>query len=234
MRAHTVSKWFVMVTLAVLSNACVIQPPPVAGDPYYAPIMQVQARDDQFVNGSLYRENVAINLYGDRKASRIGDIITVNLNESTSSSKSSNVEITKENELGIPSVAGGAGTILGIRPTVGNFGLGTNFESTNEFTGEAGADQSNRLNGSISVTVVDVYPNGNLVIRGEKWMTLNRGEEFIRISGIVRPDDVSPDNTVSSIKIANARIQYSGTGELADSQKMGWMTRFFNSAIWPL
>src|SRR5690606_1207428 len=106
-------------------------------------------------------------------------------------------------------------------PSMGEFGLNTNIRSDREFTGEAEADQSNRLNGNISVTVVDIYPNGTLVIRGEKWMTLNRGEEFIRLSGLVRPDDVTPENTVLSTRIANARITYSGTGELADSQQMG-------------
>jgi hypothetical protein len=72
------------------------------------------------------------------------------------------------------------------------------------------------------------------VVRGEKWMTLKRGEEFIRISGIFRPDDIAPDNTVSSTRLANAQISYSGTGTLADSQSMGWLSRFFNSAYWPL
>lgn len=226
-------KMFLVTAVVVSLNACVIQQPPRPGDPYYAPVLRSDPAADQAVNGSLYRENIALNLYGDNKARRVGDIITIMLDERTSSSKSSNVDVKKENELGIPSVAGGAGTLLGIQPTVGNLGLGTNLQADRQFLGEAEADQSNRLTGSISVTVVDVYPNGSLVIRGEKWMTLNRGDEFIRISGIVRPDDVSPQNTVSSTKIANARIQYSGTGEIADSQQMGWLTRFFNSAIWP-
>lgn len=226
-------KSFLVIVATAGFCGCVVQAPPQPGDPYYAPVLHTRPAPDQNVNGSLYRENIALDLYGDRKARRVGDIITIMLEERTSSSKTSNVEVTKENELTMPSVAGGAGTVLGIRPTVGNFGLGTNVQSEREFTGEAEADQSNRLSGSISVTVVDVYPNGSLVIRGEKWMTLNRGDEYIRISGIVRPDDVSPDNTISSTKIANARIQYSGTGELADSQQMGWLTRFFNSAVWP-
>lgn len=83
------------------------------------------------------------------------------------------------------------------------------------------------------MTVAEVLPNGNLVVRGEKWMTLNRGDEFIRISGIVRPDDISPNNTVVSTRLANAQISYSGTGTLADSQSMGWLARFFNSEYWP-
>jgi len=70
-------------------------------------------------------------------------------------------------------------------------------------------------------------------VRGEKWITLNRGDEYIRISGIIRPEDVSQENTISSTKLANARISYSGTGELAESQSMGWVSRFFNNPLWP-
>ncbi len=213
-------------------SACVIQPPPRPNDPAYAPVLQMQPHPDSPVNGSLYRANASLNLFDDGKAKKIGDIIMVRLQERTSSSKSSNVEITKENEVGIAPTAA-AGTVFGSQPSVGEFGLNTTLSSESEFKGEAGADQSNRLSGSIAVSVIDVYPNGTLRIRGEKWITLNRGQEFIRISGLVRPEDVTPDNSIVSTKIANARITYSGTGELADSQQMGWLSRFFNSAIWP-
>ena len=106
--------------------------------------------------------------------------------------------------------------------------------SSNEFTGDAQANQSNSLNGSISVTVVDVLANQNLVIRGEKWLTLNHGDEYIRLTGIIRPADISPANEIVSTKIANARIQYSGTGSFARSQEKGWLTKFFSSEWWPM
>lgn len=219
------------ISLACVVSACVIHQAPIPDDPHYAPVLKTKDIPDRPVNGSLYRENVALNLFGDGKASRVGDIITVILQERTSSSKSANVEIVKDNELTNPIATGGR--VLGVTPTVGNLNMGLDVTMERNFTGESEADQSNQLNGNISVTVVDVYPNGTLVVRGEKWITLNRGDEFIRISGLIRPDDVSPDNTVMSTKMANARIQYSGTGELADAQEMGWMTRFFNSAVWP-
>lgn len=219
-----------MIIIALSSlTGCVIHPPVQPGDPYYAPVLKTREQPPAALNGSLYQESEGLDLFSDGRASNIGDLITVVLQERTSSSKSSNVEVLKENEIGI----GPGGTVLGSTPSAGEFGLTTNLSSSKEFTGEAEADQSNRLSGNISVTVVDVYPNGTLVIRGEKWITLNRGSEFIRISGLVRPEDVSPDNSVPSTKIANARIAYSGTGELADSQQMGWLTRFFNSPIWP-
>jgi flagellar L-ring protein precursor FlgH len=183
--------------------------------------------------GSLYSDATAKMLYEDRKAGRVGDILTVQLREATTSSKSSNTEVKKETEVSIPEAAGGLGTILGSQVSLKEFSLLTNLAAERQFNGEADADQRNRLQGDISVTVVDVYPNGTLVVRGEKWMTLNHGDEFIRISGLVRPEDVRPDNTVVSTKIANARISYSGTGTLADSQQMGWLARFFNHPVWP-
>lgn len=222
---------FTLVFLAGLAlMGCVVRPPEMPNDPYYAPVLRTNPEPDVPANGSLYRENVALGLFTDQKARQVGDIITIILDEKTTSSKSTNVDVKKENDL---SVVPGGGLLMGRAPTFKGYNLDTSLTSDREFKGEAGADQSNQLSGNISVTVVDIFPNGTLVVRGEKWMTLNRGHEFIRISGLVRPDDVTPENTVSSTKIANARIAYSGTGELADSQKMGWLTRFFNGDIWP-
>ncbi len=220
-----------LLPLVLSLSACVVQQPPSPGDPYYAPVMQTQPIPDQQANGSLYQENVAMNLFGDRKAARVGDIIRIILQERTSSSKSANVEIKKEND--ISGLDASTTRVLGVTPTISGGGVGINIQNDREFKGEADADQSNQLSGSISVTVVDIYPNGTLVVRGERWITLNRGSEFIRISGLIRADDISPQNTVLSTQIANAQIQYSGTGELADSQEMGWITRFFNSPVWP-
>ncbi len=225
-----VFRFAVYVVAASCLVACVVHQPPTPGDPYYAPVLQPRPMPDDTVNGSLYRENIAMNLYGDTKAMRVGDIITVVLQERTSSSKSATVEITKDNETTAPNATNNIFG-LGHRTEILSRILNTSLER--EFTGEAEADQSNRLAGNISVTVVDIYPNGTLVVRGEKWITLNRGSEYIRISGLVRPGDVNPDNTLLSTRLANARIEYSGTGELADSQQAGWLTRFFNSPVWP-
>nr|WP_246434749.1 flagellar basal body L-ring protein FlgH [Teredinibacter haidensis] len=206
--------------------------PPMPDDPYYAPVMQPSALPDTPGNGSLYSENSSIALFGDQKASRVGDIINVVLQERTTSSKSTNIGLVKDNDISVGG-SGGNSLLLGAVPGAGNLSLSTDLVAEREFTGEADADQSNQLNGNISVTVVDVYPNGTLLVRGEKWLTLNRGDEYIRLSGLVRPDDVSPDNSVLSTKLANARITYSGRGAFADSQEMGWLGKFFNSPLWP-
>ena len=218
--------------IIALCSACTIQAPAQPNDPSYAPVLNLPERPDAAVNGSLYRENVAMNLFADRRAARIGDIITVVLEERTTSSKSSAVEIIKNNQMLSP--LNDAASLLGVTPSIGNFDvLDNNIQNDRTFIGESDADQSNRLSGNISVTVVDIHPNGTLVVRGEKWIKLNRGNEYIRISGLVRSDDVNPDNTVMSTKLANARIEYSGIGELADIQKMGWLSRFFSSPMWP-
>ncbi|TQV84314.1 flagellar basal body L-ring protein FlgH [Exilibacterium tricleocarpae] len=219
--------------MLLLLSGCVIQQPAAPGDPGYAPVLGPSQMPPPSTDGSLYREHFGLALFNDRKASRIGDILTVTLDERTTSTKSSTISIEKENAVSIDESDGSQGRLLGTTPSFKNLSLLTDLNQEREFTGEAGADQSNSLQGSITVTVADVLPNGNLVVRGEKWLTLNRGDEYIRISGIVRPEDVSTTNSVSSTRLANARISYSGTGALADSQKMGWIGRFFNSPYWP-
>ena len=205
-------------------------------DPNYAPVVPAIKPRPEPQGGSLYQEHYGLSLFGNTNSHRVGDIITISLDERTVSSKSSGIVIDKESSLSL--LEDGAGTILGKSlnknlPLIGDVTIPTNVDQSREFSGDASADQSNRLQGSISVTITDIMPNGNLMVRGEKWMTLNRGDEFIRISGILRKEDVTLQNTVSSTKLANARISYSGTGDLANSQKMGWLSRFFNSNYWP-
>jgi len=211
-------------------SGCVTGPSPKPNDPYYAPVLTPTSAAGPASNGSLYQESAPLNLFSDRKAGRLGDILTVVLSEKTVSKKSSNVEISKESDVSIP---GTSASVLGNPVHFKGLGLNTNLSAEREFNGEAGAAQSNNLIGDVAVSVVDVWPNGTLVVRGEKWLTLNQGDEVIRISGLVRPEDVRPDNTVLSTKVANARITYTGTGTLADAQSMGWLNRFFNSAYWP-
>jgi flagellar L-ring protein precursor FlgH len=112
--------------------------------------------------------------------------------------------------------------------------LSVGIETENEFEGESKGNQSNSLKGSISVNVVQVLANGNLVVRGEKWITINNGDEYLRLTGIIRPEDIDPSNAIESHRVANARIQYSGTGAFMETQEQGWLTRFFSSPVWPL
>lgn len=224
-------RWVLVVAATVLTG-CVIQPAPHPNDPFYSPVVATSPPVPATEVGSLYRDGYTLTLYGDRKARRVGDIITIELNERTVSSKSAGTSITKDTSIGFNEDSGG-NTLLGTNPTFKNLALPTNIDQGREFEGGAEADQSNSLQGNITVTVVDVFPNGNLVVRGEKWITLNQGDEYIRVSGILRPEDISPTNTVGSSKLANARISYGGTGSMASSQKPGWITKIFNSIYWP-
>ncbi len=205
-------------------------------DPSYAPVVVASPPAPQYEEGSLFNAQSAMALFGNSNNHRVGDIITIVLDERTVSSKSSAVAVDKESDVSL--LENGASTILGQNttstfPILGDLTIPTSVAQSRAFAGDASADQSNRLQGNISVTITDVLPNGNLVVRGEKWMTLNRGDEYIRINGMLRPQDVTLQNTVSSTKLANARITYSGTGELADSQRIGWLHRFFNGPWWP-
>jgi flagellar L-ring protein precursor FlgH len=158
----------------------------------------------------------------------VGDIITVVLTERTQSSKSSSTDTDKSTNIGmgVPNVLGQDLTLLG-NP------LSASMNSTGGFEGEGSSDMSNSLDGNITVTVHQVMPNGAMLVRGEKWLTLNQGDEYIRVSGLVRPQDIGPDNSVESTRMADARITYSGTGATHDANVMGWLARFFISPLWP-
>ena len=218
-----------MGLLLLLITACgsvPIQEQPDTAE--YAPILVPSQSSEPFATGGLFSAQVGMNLYNDRRAYRAGDIITVSLNERTVSSKSAETKIEKDANVNF-----GADTVLGQPVTLHDNTLLTSVNQTRGFDGAAEADQENRLLGSIAVTVVAVLPNGLLQIRGEKWMTLTNGKEFIRLSGLIRPDDVSSLNTIASTKVADARISYSGTGDLANANQQGWASKFFNSSYWP-
>lgn len=214
-------------TLIAISG-CVIAPNAKPGDPAYAPVAAPAMLAPPPNDGGIYRSGTGLSLFEDKRARRVGDVITILLSENTSSSKKADTEIKKDDSIEID-----AGLVLGAQPKIGGVNMSTSVNPKRDFGGEASSDQSNKLSGTITVMVADVLPNGLLEVRGEKWMTLNRGEEFIRLRGYVRPEDVLPDNTISSTKVADVRIAYSGNGELAQANRQGWASRFFSSEWWP-
>ncbi len=180
-------------------------------------------------SGAIYNDGADVRLFEDRKAGRVGDILTVRLQERTNASKNSATSTSKATdvELANPVVSGTNITKDGIPLFQGT------LSGDSTFDGEGSSSQSNSLRGDITVTVTERLPNGNLRIRGEKWVTLNQGREFIRLSGIIRPDDIEPDNSLFSYRIADAQITYSSKGVLADANRMGFISRFFNSVFHP-
>ncbi len=193
-------------------------------DPKYAPVPAQSLKPPPVTNGSLFQHHYSISLYSDQRARRIGDVITIILQEQTNAQKSNSTKTQKDSEitLGPTSVFGSDVSFLAAGVT-----------AERGFTGKGDSGQSNSLQGQITVTISEVLPNGILEVRGEKWLSLNEGDEFIRVRGLVRPQDIGPDNTVQSTKLADARISYGGTGSVANASKPGWMSNFFNSPWWP-
>ena len=220
-----------LFSLLIIGSGCSTTPrhnQPVPGDIEYAPISTQALQPPRRINGSIYQENYGLSLYGDRKAHRVGDLITILLNERTVSKKSSQTSASKDdtNEFDPP-------IFLGMNPSAGDVNLEMDVDHSRSFSGQGKSDRSNSLQGNITVSVAEVLPNGLLRVQGEKWMMLNEGDEFIRIQGLIRPEDVSPENTVSSQKLADSRISFGGIGALANANKQGWLSRFFMSKAWP-
>ncbi len=176
-------------------------------------------------SGGLYRTGYAGSLLRDQRAVRVGDILTILLDESTQSSKSAGTSFDKSSSVGI-----GVPTVLG--KTYSD--LESSASAERDFSGSARSSQQNTLRGAIAVTVHKVLPNGTLVVKGEKALRLNQGDEYIRLTGLVRLDDINRNNQVSSQNVANARISYAGRGVLNDSNSAGWLTRFFTHSLFPL
>ena len=224
----------VLALSGVVSLAGCVAPTPKPNDPYYAPVLPRTPLPAAANNGSIYQAGFEQNLYSDRKAFRVGDIITITLNERTQASKNANSQMDKnsDNSIGLTSLFGSSLTTN--NPIGGgDLSLNAGYSADRSTKGDAKSGQSNSLTGSITVTVADVLPNGIIAVRGEKWLTLNTGDELVRIAGMVRADDIATDNTVSSTRVADARITYSGTGSFADASQPGWLDRFFISPLWP-
>jgi flagellar L-ring protein precursor FlgH len=210
--------WLVLTLL----GGCATSP---KEDTSYAPAKPIAPPPSISHSGSIYRAGYEMRLFEDVVARRIGDTLTIRLVEKTAAKKQADTALTKDNT-GKGSIAIGGASLT---PWSGDIDL----SAKRKFDGTGESKQSNSLTGNITVVVADVLANGNLVVRGEKWMTLNQGDEYIRISGIVRPADIAPDNTVPSYLVADARISYGGEGPVADANTIGWLARFFISAIFP-
>lgn len=213
------------LSLAIAATAILFAAPvaakkkdPTLYQPTYAELPAPPAQ----ANGSIFQVSQGYAaLTSGSLASRVGDMITITLTERTQATKSNSANTARDGNIGI--------TV----PTTGPLGAvikntDVNSSGTQKFAGKGDAAQSNALTGEITVTIAKVLPNGALFVRGEKQLTLNRGDEFIQISGIIRPADISPDNRVPSTRVADARITYSGKGEVARASSQGWLQRFFS------
>jgi flagellar L-ring protein precursor FlgH len=176
-------------------------------------------------DGAIYQQGQQIELFADLKARRVGDVLTIRLTESTNASKNAATKTAKTT-----AVNNTGPTVLGRTITAGGVPIfTTTLSGADSFDGSGSSSQGNSLAGSLTVTVMAVQPNGNLVVQGDKTLKLNQGDEFVHVSGVVRGADIATDNTVSSDKIADAHISYSGRGVIDSANTMGWFAKFFNS-----
>lgn len=199
--------------------------PPKPGEQDWAPTPALLLPDNKAKDGSAFTQHAMVSLFQDRRAYRVGDILTVMLQERTQSSKKADTSLDKSSsfDMPVPIVGRKARTNLTASGSVDR-----------DFKGSAKTSQQNTLSGYITVTVAEVLPNGILLVRGEKWIKLNQGDEYVRLQGLVRIDDIDQQNRVPSQRLADARITYAGRGALADTNQPGWLSRIFNGSWFPL
>jgi len=179
--------------------------------------------------GAIYQLGHDVPLFENSVAHRIGDVLTILLDEKTDAAKSATTTTAKNNKISLPgpTIAGRPVTIHGTEV------LNNSLNNATAFDGSGDSKQSNALTGYITVTVAQRLPNGNLLVRGEKNIMINQGTEFVRVEGIVRPVDISPANTVESYKVANASISYGSRGVINSANAKSWLARFFDSKWMP-
>lgn len=227
-RTHNLPDWSACAVIGMIATivACAAVDPAHAKkatprDPEFAPTYALPPAAP-LANGAIFQvANGYSALTSGSRAAMVGDLVTITLVEKTQAVKANSASTDRSGNIGItpPSTGPIASLIRASDASVGAAGT---------FAGKGAAAQSNQLDGEISVTVAQIYPNGTMLVRGEKLLTLNRGEENINISGIIRSADIGPDNRVLSTRVADARISYSGKGEIARASSQGWLGRFFS------
>lgn len=219
-------KTLMPILLASLVLAGCATEPELRPSAQFAPTLPV-AEAPRAATGSIFAGS-GDDWFGPKRNFRVGDVLTVILSESTQANRTQSTNTTRESKNDV--LANGFGQ--GILPRGGAL-AGLKLDGgTIESNGSGTADQKATLTGSITVTISEVLPNGNFVIRGEKQLALSEGTEIIQVAGIVRPQDVAPDGTIQSRRLANAQIAYRGTGDLASASKPGWGSRLL-FGWWP-
>lgn len=183
------------------------------GDPRYKPLRPGGNAPIQVPTGSLFHADQYEGLFHRKKRFLVGDMVQVILEERTSASKNLDLQRDKSSELNVDPLELNAGPL-----SVNRGDISINHDQSSAFSSSSTSRQSNTLDGVINVFVKDILVNGNLVIAGEKWIKLNEGDEYIRMRGEIRRDDINENNQISSLLVGNAQIEYSGTGSLADNQ----------------
>lgn len=219
------------VFVIFLSGCDALNPPAPGKNPDFAPTYPASPDPKQLrrESGAIYHPETALPFFETARARHEGDILTVVLIENTNASKNATLQQMKNDTNTVNNAV-----FLG-RPIElgGGYSMDFNLNNKRQFNGSAQAVQNNKLAGNISVTVAKVLSNGNMVVQGEKWVKINQGEEYVRLSGIVRPQDIRADNTLTSDRVANARISYGGTGQVNNTNAQGWLSRIMWGPLFP-
>ncbi|WP_051079100.1 flagellar basal body L-ring protein FlgH [Methyloversatilis thermotolerans] len=209
-----------VLLMAALLAGCVTTTPPTA---VHQPMtVRPEARPQYQTNaGAIYQPGAVRPLFEDRRARMVGDTLVINISERTQAAKkaSSSADRTQEVDTTVSRIAG--------LPLKSMQGSTLQAEGSNVFAGKGASSADNNFTGTITTTVIEVLPNGNLLVSGEKKVAINQGDEFIRFSGVVNPTQITASNTVQSTQVADARIEYRASGYIDEAQVMGWLGRFF-------
>ena len=218
-----------VIGLVVVLQGCATEPVDMVlrPSPAFQPVYPLASDRPKVATGGIYSNRQSDAWFGRGRNYQVGDIITVLLNEQTQAARTQNSEVNRDSKNTLPS---GANTTVGnISPFLRGIDMNN---SAIDSKSKGSADQQASLVGSIAVTVVEILANGNLLVKGEKKLGLSEGTEVIQVSGIIRPEDVGPNSTVQSRRLANAQIAYRGSGDLANAARPGWGTRLMHS-LWP-
>ena len=218
-----------VIGLVALLQGCANEPVDLVlrPSPEFQPVYSLAADRQKIATGGIYSNRQSDAWFGRGRNYQVGDIITVLLSESTQAARTQNTDVSRQTKSSLPT---GANTQIGkLNPFLSGINLNDN---TNSSKGTGTADQQASLSGSVAVTVVEILANGNLMIRGEKKLGLSEGTEVIQVSGVIRPEDVGPNSTVQSRRLANAQIAYRGSGDLANATKASWGTSLMHK-YWP-
>ena len=218
-----------LAAIVYLLQGCATEPVDMVlrPSPEFQPVYPLASDRPKVATGGIYSNRQSDAWFGRGRNYQVGDIITVLLNEATQAARTQNTDVSRESKNSLPS---------GLNSKIGSmspFLNGIDVTANNNSSKGAGkADQQASLSGSVAVTVVEILANGNLMVRGEKKLGLSEGTEVIQVSGVIRPEDVGPNSTVQSRRLANAQIAYRGSGDLANATKAGWGTSLMHK-YWP-
>ncbi len=222
-------RFLALFAIVYLLQGCATEPVDMVlrPSPDFQPVYPLAADRQKVATGGIYSNRQSDAWFGRGRNYQVGDIITVLLNESTQAARTQNTDVSRESKNSLPS---GFNTKIGsLNPFLNGIDINNNNNSSK---GTGKADQQASLSGSVAVTVTEILANGNLIVRGEKKLGLSEGTEVIQVSGVIRPEDVGPNSTVLSRRLANAQIAYRGSGDLANATRAGWGTSLMHK-FWP-